>query len=176
MTHIREAVAEVLRVRDAERVGDASTEDLLDAITGLEDAFIPDQKYGDSDFDELLFAIDLAYDALTQKPKPDIHAAVSALNGQLDYYTDEPVALTRIRYMLRPLGYDMLSPMLPQMPAYHLTVSVGELAQMEPLLKDINAEEQWEVVIREAQTNDLLPLMEVIVKRTEETSDEVQAA
>ena len=126
MTDIHEAVREVLRVRDAEREDKASTEDLLDAIAGLEDAKYPPSYQ--NDLDEVLFTIDLALHQLsTVKAKPaqasgPVDSAVIGLTGSLDYYCPESEAFRVLRWKMREMGYDMLTPMMKEQQEYSFCI------------------------------------------------------
>lgn len=184
MTDIHEAVREVLKVRDAERDDKASTEDLLDAIAGLEDAKYPPSYQGD--LDEVLFTIDLAVSVLlphASKPTQasnGIDRAIIGLKGALDTYCPESPAFTALRYKLREMDYDMLSPMWRDQPEYHFCVMSEEVAALKPFIEDLKKEHTvrveegvWEpaftVTIRPAGDTDQhgFPLIDIIVKRTE---------
>lgn len=192
MTNIHDAVREVLRVRDEERVGDASTEDLLDAIAGLEDAKYP-PTYA-SDLDEVLFTMDLALDTLSKIEFPTkgtergreireqhdlVEQAKVGLESQLRYYCPESPAFTALRWRMRELGYDMLSPMAREQETYIVCIMAEEVGTLKPFIEALKkehpvqvAEGQWEPafavsIVPSSETDaDGFPYIDLKVTRT----------
>lgn len=151
MSAIHDAIREVLRVRDAEREDRASTEDLLDAVAGLEDFATPPAKHQNdwftSDVEELLVALDHIRQALDQS-RTDVDGARSLAASMLDHYLPEPEPLRQLRWFFKDAGYDAAGiPMLPgQKDAGFSAVDMDQLLRVRPNLVALR-EAGWDVKV-----------------------------
>lgn len=144
--------------------------------------------YSDSDVQELVLSLDLAQSELLlalqqfaprsgdgdpkvqiQQLRAAVDKVMTGLSENVSYYSDEPHALTAVRYALRERGYEAQYPLMRNEPAYGVTVTVEELAMIEPDLKRLRDQEvEFKVEVTattEHIPGSVSPLMEVTVRR-----------
>lgn len=131
---LRAAISDIIRVRDAERRDEASTEDLLDAISEL-DRLTFTNSMQVIDVDDLVAGMDDAAYVLDQKGEHDAMREVlhgDTMQGLLGWI--EPTDMTDIRYILRGLDYDSATPWFKTQPAYHFCLPGYHVAKIQDSL------------------------------------------